>query len=103
MCVEWTSPVKVATSKAERLVAGPADALECLNEWPVPGGWFYERAKNRCHAALEMGADSEVARHAFLAATIEALIACEPVKGPDNDNVVLDPTPPRVAPAKTAV
>lgn len=38
---------------------------------PSGGGWFYERAKIRCHAALEANGDLAFSRQAFIAASIE--------------------------------
>ncbi|WP_139110156.1 DUF982 domain-containing protein [Ensifer sp. LC163] len=41
-----------------------------ISEWPQ-GGWFYERARNRCHAALERGENLGLSRKAFIGAAIE--------------------------------
>ncbi|WP_104668882.1 DUF982 domain-containing protein [Ensifer adhaerens] len=47
----WDRPVRLGTT-GERRIDGPQDALQYLSEMPQ-GGWFYERARNRCRAALE--------------------------------------------------
>lgn len=62
----WDQPVKLCFfGGSERCISGPREALQCLAEWPGAGGWFYERAKNRCHAALEMNGDLALSRQAF--------------------------------------
>lgn len=71
----WAYPVKVGLGGGtEQIIRGPADALRLLSDWPTRGGWFFERARNRCHAALEMSGDVELARQAFLAASLEASV-----------------------------
>ncbi|APG93151.1 DUF982 domain-containing protein [Sinorhizobium americanum] len=74
----WDEPVKLGYAGGrERWVRGPQEALQCLSEWPSGGGWFYERAKIRCHAALEANGDLALSRHAFVAAAIDASIECD--------------------------
>ncbi|MDK1385875.1 hypothetical protein ILFOPFJJ_03899 [Ensifer psoraleae] len=74
----WDKPVKVGNfGGRERCINGPHEALQCLSEWPEGGGWFYERAKNRCYAALEMRGDLALSRQAFIAAAIEASFQCD--------------------------
>ncbi|WP_457584435.1 DUF982 domain-containing protein [Ensifer canadensis] len=67
--INWDHPVRVGV-KGERCINGPQDALQYLSEWPQ-GGWFYERARNRCHAALERGESLGLSRKAFIGAAIE--------------------------------
>ncbi|MCO5963673.1 DUF982 domain-containing protein [Sinorhizobium meliloti] len=69
----WDQPVKLSMpGDGDRCINGPREALHCLAEWTDAGGWFYERAKNRCHAALEMNGDLALSRQAFIAAAIDA-------------------------------
>ncbi|CAN7501629.1 DUF982 domain-containing protein [Neorhizobium tomejilense] len=49
------------------------DALDFLeNEWPLKRGERYDRAVQRCRAALKRIAPVEIAREAFIAACLEA-------------------------------
>ena len=66
----WDHPVRVG-EKGERYINGPQDALQYLSEMRQ-GGWFYERARNRCHAALERGDELQLSRKAFIGAAIES-------------------------------
>ncbi|SDA99819.1 DUF982 domain-containing protein [Sinorhizobium sp. NFACC03] len=66
----WDRPVRVGV-KGERTINGPHDALQYLSEMPQ-GGWFYERARNRCRAALERGDELGQSRKAFIGAAIES-------------------------------
>ncbi|KSV74808.1 hypothetical protein N183_23355 [Sinorhizobium sp. Sb3] len=66
----WDHPVRVGV-KGERTINGPQDALQYLSEMPQ-GGWFYERARNRCPAALERGDEPGQSRKAFIGAAIES-------------------------------
>lgn len=68
--IKWDHPVRVGAN-GERCISGPQDALQCLSEWPQ-GGWFYERARNRCHAAIERGESLGLSRKAFIGAAIES-------------------------------
>lgn len=71
----WEQPVELGlVGGAERLICGPADALRSLAQWPAGGGWFFERALNRCHAAIEIRGDLALSREAFVAASMEASI-----------------------------
>lgn len=73
--LSWTKPVKLGWGGgAERLISGPAEALLFLAQWPPGGGWFFARALNRCHAALETRGDLELSREAFVTASLEASI-----------------------------
>ena len=73
--LSWARPVQLGLGDgAARLIYGPADALRSLREWPAGGGWFFERAINRCHAALETEGDLELSRQSFVAASLEASI-----------------------------
>ena len=65
----WDHPVRVGV-KGERTINGPQDALQYLSEMPQ-GGWFYERARNRCYAALERGGELSISRKAFIGAALE--------------------------------
>lgn len=57
----------------ERTFLGVFDALDFLEaEWPLRRGERYKRAIDKCRAALEWAAPSEVAREAFIAACLEA-------------------------------
>lgn len=67
--INWDQPVRVG-EKGERCINGPQEALQYLSEWPQ-GGWFYERARNRCHAALERGDELGLSRQAFIGAAFE--------------------------------
>ena len=68
--ISWDHPVRVGM-KGERIINGPQDALQYLSEKPQ-GGWFYERARNRCRAALERGDQLGLSRKAFIGAAIES-------------------------------
>lgn len=65
----WDNPVRIGVN-GERCIHGPHDALQYLNELPQ-GGWFYERARHRCHGALERGEALDLSRKAFIGAAIE--------------------------------
>ncbi|WP_077967184.1 DUF982 domain-containing protein [Ensifer adhaerens] len=66
----WDRPVKIGV-RGERSIKGPQDALQYLSEMPQ-GGWFYERARNRCQAALERGDALGLSRRAFVGAALES-------------------------------
>ncbi|WDZ80603.1 DUF982 domain-containing protein (plasmid) [Ensifer adhaerens] len=66
----WDHPVRLGVN-GERTINGPQDALQYLSEMPQ-GGWFYEQARNRCHAALERGDELSQSRKAFIGAAIES-------------------------------
>lgn len=65
----WDHPVRIGTH-GERCINGPQEALQYLSELPQ-GGWFYERARNRCYGALERGEALDLSRKAFIGAAIE--------------------------------
>ncbi|MDQ0323238.1 hypothetical protein QO002_005444 [Pararhizobium capsulatum DSM 1112] len=68
----WKKPVKVASCDGrEHVIPGPAEALQSLDRWLCREGWFYERARDSCHAALEKGQSTEDARRAFIAAALD--------------------------------
>ncbi|WP_075289875.1 DUF982 domain-containing protein [Pararhizobium arenae] len=70
--IHWTKPVRIsALQGGEQVINGPLEALESLNSWLHHEGWFFERAKDRCHAALEIGLSPEEARRAFIAAALD--------------------------------
>ncbi|WDZ81907.1 DUF982 domain-containing protein (plasmid) [Ensifer adhaerens] len=66
----WDHPIRVG-ARGERTINGPEDALQYLSEMPQ-GGWFFERARNHCHAALERGEEPGLSRKAFIGAAIES-------------------------------
>ncbi len=66
----WDHPVRLGVA-GERSINGPQDALQYLNEMPQ-GGWFFERARNRCREALERGEALGLSRKAFIGAAIES-------------------------------
>lgn len=66
----WDRPVRLGAT-GERRIDGPRDALKYLSEM-AQGGWFYERARNRCRAALERGDELVLSRQAFVGAALEA-------------------------------
>lgn len=72
--VLFRAPVRVRLQCGlERTFLSVYDALDFLEaEWPLRRGDRYKRAVNRCRAALEWAAPSEVAREAFIAACLEA-------------------------------
>ncbi|WP_276121926.1 DUF982 domain-containing protein [Pararhizobium qamdonense] len=65
----WEKPLLVVSHDGGQLVIlGPSEALRNLDTWISREGWFFERAKDKCHAALEMGLSPKDARRAFVAA-----------------------------------
>ncbi|WP_370878615.1 DUF982 domain-containing protein [Pararhizobium capsulatum] len=75
--IHWQKPVKVASHEGEEhIIPGPAEALRSLDRWIRREGCFYERAKDRCHAALELGQPPEDARRAFIVAALDMDVPC---------------------------
>jgi hypothetical protein len=72
--VRWQAAVwvQVGNGMAEP-VRTPGEALEKLaNRWPMERGRQYQRARANCLAALHRSLDPELARAAFIRASIEA-------------------------------
>jgi hypothetical protein len=70
----WQTPVwvRVGYGRAEP-VWGPKQALDCLSyRWPAVQGRHYRGAKANCIAAVRKQLASELAREAFIRASIEA-------------------------------
>lgn len=72
--IPWHQPVSIQLQNGStRFFRGAYDALDFLeNEWPVRRGAHYQNALRLCRAALSRSAPAEVAREAFLAASLEA-------------------------------
>jgi hypothetical protein len=70
----WTKPVKVATGRGYRVVAGPSQALDCLESWQGGKGRFYAHARDICRSALAAPEKAGKAREAFVAAHLDAAI-----------------------------
>jgi hypothetical protein len=78
--IPWHQPVCVKLQNGStRFFRGAYDALDFLeNEWPVRKGTHYDNAIRLCGAALTRNASPEVAREAFLAASLEASMSWAP-------------------------
>jgi hypothetical protein len=72
--MRWQAPVwvQVGNGMAEP-VRTPGEALDKLaNRWPMERGRLYRRARATCLSALHQALDPELAREAFIRASIEA-------------------------------
>ena len=78
----WQAPVWVRVGQGiAEPVWGPKQALDCLSyRWPAVQGRHYRGAKANCIAAVGRQLASELAREAFVRASIEAaMLNCESV------------------------
>lgn len=70
----WLTPVWIRTNNSSaEAVRGPAEALEKLMfRWPANRGRHYRSAKTSCMAALKQQLSNDLAREAFIRASLEA-------------------------------
>ncbi len=72
--VRWKTPVWVKVGNGiPEAVRSPAEALQKLKyRWPAEQGRHYSGAKASCAAAMRAQLEAELARDAFVRASIEA-------------------------------
>ncbi|MFB2551658.1 DUF982 domain-containing protein [Ensifer soli] len=90
--IRWLIPVEIETGRhMRRVVHGPMEALNCLvQQWPQREGSHYLNAKQRCIDSMNRVCSAELAREAFINASLEALVAIRPVRPPQADNTAAD-------------